>query len=849
MNSQNAKSQSTKEKLEPKMESVIQVKLPMVRDFSTGGGHLPGDTIFETDENIATKKWQGYPPVNLNVVGKPMPPMPEVALPRFLGTAQYATRVKFPNMLWAKLLVCPHPRATIKSIDTSKAEKMPGVAYVLTYKNGPQTHPLSTELHFQGDLVAVVAAETEDLAEDAAEAIEVEYDVMPFASMLSQAMGPNAPDLRKGRGNLMQVSQNNYHYDPKASWVAKSGDVEKGFAEADIIKEYSYYFAGAAPVPIQPIGCVAKWDGDKLTLYGMSQGIYPPRNTLAQQLGIEQEKVHFIDKYNGCTFGGGALGAGSEVFYPYVAYIAKVTNRPVKLMVPKDQELANLHIKPENRTSFKVGLKKDGHIVALVHQVWLSAGDIEVVWGGAGSTGGGQNSADATELYTFGIPNWQSIWFNYKTNAIRLGCTRSCGQQEAKWAWENLMDELAEDLGMDPIEFRKLHIARPGPVNLTGLEGPQKAKSVYDSFASFEVLAEGTKAIGWDKRNPKAGSMPGRLKKGIGVGLSMHHNGQVGYHDGEAYFEKLDSTGGNFFGTPYGAQVEVGTDGNVTMRNALPDSGTNHATALAHIVSEMLGFTTRDHVRVVWGDSEQAPVSNQWFAGRTITQQGGPVCRATDKLRSDLLIRASQALKVDRAKLQIKDGVISSSEDPRKRITFATLAAANKGPIIQQGRGGGTRNGKERNMAIGGCFVEVEVDTWTGDWRFLRSVYSHDVGLVVNPLVGEADMHGSLVQSFQMTTDPIPWDREFPGTRHYSVGYLSYRIPTIMDVPYSQTQIFIDSLEPRWFYGTKSFSETTIGAVPGALSNAIYNACGVRIREHPITREKILAGLKAKQNR
>jgi CO/xanthine dehydrogenase Mo-binding subunit len=109
-------------------------------------------------------------------------------------------------------------------------------------------------------------------------------------------------------------------------------------------------------------------------------------------------------------------------------------------------------------------------------------------------------------------------------------------------------------------------------------------------------------------------------------------------------------------------------------------------------------------------------------------------------------------------------------------------------------------------------------------------------------------MHGSLVQSFQMTTDPIPWDREFPGTRHYAVGYLSYRIPTIMDVPANQTQIFIDSLEPRWFYGTKSFSETTIGAVPGALSNAIYNACGVRIREHPITREKILAGLKAKQN-
>ena len=289
----------------------------------------------------------------------------------------------------------------------------------------------------------------------------------------------------------------------------------------------------------------------------------------------------------------------------------------------------------------------------------------------------------------------------------------------------------------------------------------------------------------------------------------------------------------------------MAADGNVNMKNALPDSGTNHSTALAALVSEILGFTTRDHIRVVWGDSDLAPASGQWFAGRTITQQGGPLCSAADKLRKDLLLRASVALNVDRGKLQIRDGVISSTEDPKKRTTFATLVAANKGPIRQFGRGGGNRVGLGRMKGVGACFAEVEVDTWTGDWKFLRSVYSHDVGLIVNPLVGEADMHGSLVQSTQMTTDPIPWDREFPGTRHYSVGFLSYRIPTIMDVPEQQTQVFIDSLEPRWFFGTKSFSETTIGAVPGALANAIYNACGVRIREHPITRDKIMAGLKA----
>src|SRR5262245_14159469 len=178
------------------MESVIQVKLPMVRDFSTGGGHSPGNELVEGDGKIVTKKWQGYPPENLNVIGKPLPPMPEVAIPRFTGKAEYATRVWFPDLLYAKLLGSPHPRARIKNIDTSKAEKMPGVAYVLTYKNAPNNLPMPQELNFQGEFLAMVVATTEDLAEDAAEAIEVEYEVLPFASTLEQVRAPNAPNLR-----------------------------------------------------------------------------------------------------------------------------------------------------------------------------------------------------------------------------------------------------------------------------------------------------------------------------------------------------------------------------------------------------------------------------------------------------------------------------------------------------------------------------------------------------------------------------------------------------------------------------------------------------------------------------
>ena len=307
----------SKTKIESAPESVIQLKQPMVRDFSTGGGHLPGDTLVEGDDKIVTKKWQGYPPENLNVVGKPMPAMPEVAIPRFTGKALYATRVLLPNLLMQKLLTCPHPHARIKSLDTSKAERMPGVAYILTYKNAPKTFPLSQELNFQGDTVAFVAAETEDLAEDAVAAIEVDYEVLPFASTLAQATvarcaGPScAPRKRQSHS----MPENDPHYDPDATWVSKHGDVEKGFQEADVIKEFTYSFAGATAVPMQPVSCVAKWDGDKLTFWGMGQGIYPLRAEIARALANRSNHDPLHQQIERLHVRVGAVGVANTAVY------------------------------------------------------------------------------------------------------------------------------------------------------------------------------------------------------------------------------------------------------------------------------------------------------------------------------------------------------------------------------------------------------------------------------------------------------------------------------------------------------------------------------------------------------
>lgn len=416
------------------------------------------------------------------------------------------------------------------------------------------------------------------------------------------------------------------------------------------------------------------------------------------------------------------------------------------------------------------------------------------------------------------------------------------------------MDEMAEALDMDPVKFRLLNTPHPGTKVALGqpsiavMPEMENGLLTYDCYAGPEVLEEGAKVIGWEKRNPVPGGNPGRFKRGFGVGMNQHHAGRVGYQEGEGGYTWVTSRGGNGGGQGleiYNGEIVLNAEGHVVLYHAQPDSGTNHDTSMSIQVGEILGYTTLDHIRIVWGDTDLVPVSPGWGSGLTTQLQGGALCNAADKLRKDLLRRASETLKVDVTKLHVRDGVISSTEDPKKRVTFAELVKANNGPIHMAGRAinsGG--QGRAMNRGVGACFLEVEVDTWTGDFKVIRAAYAHDAGHVMNPQLANNDQDGSLVQCLGETTDSIPWDREFPGVRHYAVGYLSYRIPTIMDTP-DQTNIFINSLEPRWFFGSKGLAETAIGCPPGALANAVYNACGVRIREHPVTRDAIMAGLRA----
>src|SRR5260370_9814216 len=217
-------------KIEPSLGNAKIITQPMVRNFSTGGGHGPSDTLIEGDGKIVTAKWQGFPPVDLAVIGRLQPPLREVVEPRYRGTAEFATRVRLPDMLYTKFLRCPYPHAAIRRLDTGKAESMPGVAHVLTYRNAPKTNTLHTELMMQGEVVAIVAAESEDLAEDAVEAIEIEHAGLPSLGHLAMAESDDAPGLPEAKGNQLPAPADHPYYHPPPSAVSRDAYAEKAVA-------------------------------------------------------------------------------------------------------------------------------------------------------------------------------------------------------------------------------------------------------------------------------------------------------------------------------------------------------------------------------------------------------------------------------------------------------------------------------------------------------------------------------------------------------------------------------------------------------------------------------------------
>jgi xanthine dehydrogenase YagR molybdenum-binding subunit len=628
----------------------------------------------------------------------------------------------------------------------------------------------------------------------------VEYELKPFVTDTAKAMRDDAPPVHEApvqqrrteaddspaaRGQA--VRKGNQNILPPGQPV---GDVTKGFAEAEVIAEASFSTDVQTHCALETHGSVAKWDGDELTVWASTQGVFSVRDALSDAMKIPRNKVHVITEYMGGGFGA-KLGAGVDGVV--CATLAKQAGAPVKLMLNRMEEQLCTGNRPSSIQNIKLGCKKDGTITAL-----------DLVSRGTGGIAGG---SDVRRPYQniYKIPNFKADVADVFTNAGPASAQRAPGHPAGVFGLDSMMDVMAEKLGMDPLEFRKKN--DPSPVRQ----------------AEYEI---GAREIGWARRNKVAGGGPtvNAKKRGIGMATS------VWYALG----------GGNSH-----VDIDVHQDGSVEVRQGVQDIGTGTRTLVAIIAAEELGLPlaaiTVKIGHSTWG---AAPGSG----GSTTAPSISPAVRtAAYAAKNKMIELAASMFGVKDEQVECAGGKFSVKGDSSKSATWKQVAGRIPGSMISAA-GDRARNWSSwlpPNANAGCQFAEVEVDTETGQVKVIKVVAVHDAGRVVNKLTCESQVIGGVVQGigYGLMEDRI-MDR-ITG-RMVNPDLEFYKIPGAEDMP---TEIKAIMYEP--FSGHSNTEVVGIGEppkVPGAaaISNAVYNAIGARVHSTPITAKNVLAALSEK---
>ena len=752
------------------------------------------------------------------------------------GGKGYPVNVKLPGMLHAKILRSPFPSASIRSIDTSAAEALPGVKGVLVPSEVPDklftpvyfvpsyTHSvpsdmliLSDRVRFAGQPVAAVAATSLEVAEQALELIEVDYEDQPAVFDAEEAMQEGAPQLHDGAENNIAVA-------PRM----EVGDLEKGFEEADHIFEGVYSTQRAHTCYMEPRVCVVEYDAASgYTINSSMQHLFGLREKLAYCLDIPESRVRVIKPpYIGGGFGG-KLDIGH--LEPIAALLAKKTGRPVRIEHTRYEDFITTARNPI-KVYLKTGVKKDGTFTARYAKSILDTG--------AHATHGGEviNVHGFVIMSNYRCPNTTWEGFSVYTNNMIGGGYRGYGAPQACFAMESQNDEICETLGLDRVEFRKKNTARKGDPH------PMVPGLSLDSYALEEVIDRGTEAIGWSNRQD-TNSDEGTTKKGMGFALfPLWVSGCIGFPD---IYEHA------------GCIIKLNTDGTADLATAAMDIGSGQNTTLSQIAAEELGIPV-ENVRVVQNsDTTTVPFDAPTHASR-VTYSAGNATKAAAKAAKDRVLEvAGIMMEASVEDLEIADGVVSVKGSPDKSVTVAEIAGRAESPFIRHTEQGpvpttiqekGTIVGMS-SMAppanpspIAAGFVEVEVDTETGNVDVQRAVYVHDIGKVIHPNAAEGQVEGGFQQGMGYALmEDIQFD---PDSGSCLTGdFLDYKIPTAMEMPTDIQSIFVESDEPTGPFGAKSLSECCVVVPAPAIANAIYNATGARVKSLPITPEKVLQAL------
>jgi len=768
----------------------------------------PDDRYYITDVPPETPEPadQPAPWTTTTVVGKRLPRID--GYERVSGAAVYTADVVLPDMLYAAVLRCPHAHATVKKIDTARAEKMPGVVAILSDKSpgadipwfntrtGPLSRLFDPHCRYEGEEVAAVAAETPYQAWDAVRAIAVEFEVLPFVGAAEDALKPGAAAIHQGGNRSGEVSR------------YSRGDVDAGFAAADVVVEQTYSTACEIHAPTETHASVAKWDGNRLVVWDSTQGVYPIQSGLVQLLKLPSSSVRVIGNYMGGGFGA-KLGISKHTVI--AALLAKMTARPVKLHLTREESFLAVGNRPPDTMTLKAGVKKDGTLTAL---------QMTVLGTGGAYPGGGVGGVDwvVRDLYT--CPNVKTELTDVFINAGQARAFRAPGHPQGAWALEQMMDQLAEKIGIDPVELR----VKNAPTVSQGTTGTPP----YTSTGLTACLEEGAKRFGWREARKRA-SGDGPIRRGVGVAAGLWRGGSGG--------------------PPATIIVKLFADGSANLNMGASDIGTGTKTIMSMVVSEELGVPL-EKIQVEWADTATTQYATASGGSKTVPTESPAARAAAIDVKQQLITMAAAQLKVTPEELILTNGEVVSTADPSKKVAITGVAALRaRGLIVGVGYRGPNPEGKVITP-FGAHFAEVEVNTRTGEVRVVRFLAAQDSGRAMNELTYENQTQGGITMGLGLAlTEGRILDRNQTG-KMVNRNWHDYKIPTAMDVPAEQTVLPIDLHDYQAnTAAAKGLGEpSTIPAAP-AVANAIYHACGVRTPDTPVNPTRLVALLAASKKR
>ncbi len=813
--------------------------------------HTVADALPQIRVTSETSKWKS--------VGKPEPKVDAVKLA--LGKPAFADDIEMRGMLTAKVLRSPHAHARIKHVDIRKAKALPGVAAVLTWEDIPrvayssagQSDPipgpldmfsLDNKVRYEGARVAFVAAETPEIADQALKLIEVEYEIMP--ALLDPAEALDNEVLLHDQPEYVDFADSDASRNLAARIHIDIGDVEKGFAEADLVFEHEYEVPKVQQAHIEPHAVVTYWDeNDRLVIRTSTQVPFHARRILAPVLGLPIKQIRVVKP----RIGGGFGGKQEVLIEDVAAHLTIATGRPVRYETTREEEFTASRARHPMRIRMKTGVKKDGTLTANAMYALSNTG----AYGCHALTVTGNTGHKSMALYVGDgpyreAPNIQFIADVVYTNTMPAGAYRGYGVPQGYWPVERHMERIARALHLDPLEFRLKNALRSGelqPFSTAWSEGREPSPETIETCGLEECVAQGRAAIGWDGKYGNEGwramsevrratddataprTSHSALRKGIGVALAMQGTA-IPYLD------------------MGGASIKLNDDGSFNLLVGATDLGTGSDTVLGQMAAEVLGVPLDDMI-VYSSDTDFTPFDVGAYASSTTYISGAAVARAAQKVAEQVCRRAAKMLNardnaapVQPEEIHLEDGKAFAPDG--RRVTMAEIAHNSLHHEDQQ-----------QIMAVGSYvspvapppfaaqFAEVTVDTETGQVVVDKLVMAVDSGVIINPVTASGQIEGGMVQALgyavceEMVYDKAGHIRE-RDLRDYHIFHAH-------EMPVLET-IFIETFEPTHPFGAKAVAEIPMDGVAPAVGNAILDACGADLDVIPATPERIWKTLK-----